>query len=106
MRTATTIEASGGDGWQSQADFVCEAEKLGLDLCLVAEAWGFRCAVGARQLRGTDQSHPAGLRHHTGRDPDPHSDRAGGHHAVEPFGRPVRLSLDPRNSRTGDLGLN
>jgi F420-dependent oxidoreductase-like protein len=40
MRTATSIEASGGDGWQSQADFVVEAEKLGLDLCLVAEAWG------------------------------------------------------------------
>jgi alkanesulfonate monooxygenase SsuD/methylene tetrahydromethanopterin reductase-like flavin-dependent oxidoreductase (luciferase family) len=40
MRTATSIEASGGDGWQSQAAFVVEAEKLGLDLCLVAEAWG------------------------------------------------------------------
>jgi F420-dependent oxidoreductase-like protein len=40
MRTATTIEASGPHGWQSQADFVVEAEKLGLDLCLVAEAWG------------------------------------------------------------------
>lgn len=40
MRTATTIEASGGDGYRSQADFVVEAEKLGLDLCLVAEAWG------------------------------------------------------------------
>jgi F420-dependent oxidoreductase-like protein len=40
MRTATTIEASGPEGWQSQADFVVEAEKLGLDLCLVAEAWG------------------------------------------------------------------
>ncbi|RHW23894.1 LLM class flavin-dependent oxidoreductase [Nocardioides immobilis] len=40
MRTATSIEASGPDGWQSQADFVVEAEKLGLDLLLVAEAWG------------------------------------------------------------------
>jgi F420-dependent oxidoreductase-like protein len=40
MRTATTIEASGGDGWQSQSDFVVEAEKLGLDVCFVAEAWG------------------------------------------------------------------
>jgi F420-dependent oxidoreductase-like protein len=40
MRTATSIEASGGDSWESQADFVVEAEKLGLDLCLVAEAWG------------------------------------------------------------------
>jgi F420-dependent oxidoreductase-like protein len=40
MRTATTIEASGGARWQEQADFVAEAEKLGLDVCWVAEAWG------------------------------------------------------------------
>ncbi|MGH3518419.1 MAG: LLM class flavin-dependent oxidoreductase [Haloechinothrix sp.] len=40
MRTATTIEASGGGSWQEQADFVVEAEKLGLDICWVAEAWG------------------------------------------------------------------
>jgi len=40
MRTATTIEASGGGRWQEQADFVIEAEKLGLDMCWVAEAWG------------------------------------------------------------------
>jgi F420-dependent oxidoreductase-like protein len=40
MRTATTIEASGGGAWQEQADFVVEAEKLGLDVCWVAEAWG------------------------------------------------------------------
>jgi F420-dependent oxidoreductase-like protein len=40
MRTATTIEASGGDTWQGQVDFVVEAEKLGLDICWVAEAWG------------------------------------------------------------------
>lgn len=40
MRTATTVEASGGDGWASQLDFVVHAEKLGLDLCFVAEAWG------------------------------------------------------------------
>jgi len=40
MRTATTIEASGGGRWQEQADFVIEAEKLGLDVCWVAEAWG------------------------------------------------------------------
>ncbi len=39
MRTATTIEASGGD-WREQADFVVEGEKLGLDICWVAEAWG------------------------------------------------------------------
>jgi F420-dependent oxidoreductase-like protein len=40
MRTATTIEAGGGHGWQEQADFVAEVEKLGLDICFVAEAWG------------------------------------------------------------------
>ncbi|MBO4252495.1 LLM class flavin-dependent oxidoreductase [Streptomyces griseorubiginosus] len=40
MRTATTIEASGGQHWSEQADFVVEAEKLGLDVCWVAEAWG------------------------------------------------------------------
>ncbi|MEU1269784.1 LLM class flavin-dependent oxidoreductase [Streptomyces sp. NPDC005799] len=40
MRTATTIEASGAQHWSEQADFVVEAEKLGLDVCWVAEAWG------------------------------------------------------------------
>jgi F420-dependent oxidoreductase-like protein len=40
MRTATTIEASSGGRWREQADFVVEAEKLGLDICWVAEAWG------------------------------------------------------------------
>ncbi|MGW7529979.1 LLM class flavin-dependent oxidoreductase [Streptomyces sp. NPDC054783] len=40
MRTATTIEASGFDSWSQQADFVTEADKLGLDICWVAEAWG------------------------------------------------------------------
>lgn len=39
MRTATTIEGSGGD-WRETVDFVVEAEKLGLDICWVAEAWG------------------------------------------------------------------
>ncbi len=39
MRTATTIEASGGN-WPEIADYVREAEKLGLDICWVAEAWG------------------------------------------------------------------
>ena len=39
MRTSTTIEASGGD-WQEIVDYVIEAEKLGLDICWVAEAWG------------------------------------------------------------------
>ncbi|TCK20019.1 LLM class flavin-dependent oxidoreductase [Pseudonocardia endophytica] len=39
MRTATTIEASGGN-WRETVEFVVEAEKLGLDDCWVAEAWG------------------------------------------------------------------
>nr|WP_042179735.1 LLM class flavin-dependent oxidoreductase [Kibdelosporangium sp. MJ126-NF4]CEL13999.1 N5,N10-methylenetetrahydromethanopterin reductase-related protein, SAV7403 family [Kibdelosporangium sp. MJ126-NF4]CTQ88367.1 N5,N10-methylenetetrahydromethanopterin reductase-related protein, SAV7403 family [Kibdelosporangium sp. MJ126-NF4] len=38
MRTATTVEVSGD--WHTQADFVDEAERLGLDVCFVAEAWG------------------------------------------------------------------
>lgn len=40
MRTATTIEADGGGRWQENVDFVVEAEKLGMDVCWVAEAWG------------------------------------------------------------------
>jgi F420-dependent oxidoreductase-like protein len=38
MRTATTIEAS--TDWAATLDLVLEAEKLGLDTCWVAEAWG------------------------------------------------------------------
>jgi F420-dependent oxidoreductase-like protein len=40
MRTATTIEASSFDSWSEHRDFIVEAEKLGLDICWVAEAWG------------------------------------------------------------------
>src|ERR1700751_4904596 len=40
MRTATTIEASGFQHWRNGRDFVIEAEKIGLDICWVAEAWG------------------------------------------------------------------
>jgi F420-dependent oxidoreductase-like protein len=40
MRAATTVEASGLGSWTQQRDFVVEAEKLGLDICWVAEAWG------------------------------------------------------------------
>jgi F420-dependent oxidoreductase-like protein len=39
MRTATTIEASGGN-WREISAYVSEAEKLGLDICWLAEAWG------------------------------------------------------------------
>lgn len=38
MRTATTIEAS--QDWPQTFAFALEAEKLGLDVCWVAEAWG------------------------------------------------------------------
>ncbi|QUQ67299.1 LLM class flavin-dependent oxidoreductase [Kutzneria sp. CA-103260] len=38
MRTATTIEASAD--WSATLDLVLEAEKLGMDTCWVAEAWG------------------------------------------------------------------
>ena len=37
MRTATTVELSEP---RAEFDFVVEAEKLGLDVCWVAEAWG------------------------------------------------------------------
>src|SRR6266487_1944435 len=37
MRTATTIEAAAG---REAVEFAVEAEKLGLDICWVAEAWG------------------------------------------------------------------
>jgi F420-dependent oxidoreductase-like protein len=39
MRTATTIEGS-GENWPQVLEFAREAEKLGLDICWVAEAWG------------------------------------------------------------------
>lgn len=38
MRTATTVEVS--KDWRGTTDFVVEAERLGLDVCWVAEAWG------------------------------------------------------------------
>lgn len=38
MRTATTVEFSGD--WHATVDLVLEAERLGLDQCWVAEAWG------------------------------------------------------------------
>ena len=38
MRTATTVELSAGAS--AVVEFVVEAEKLGLDACWVAEAWG------------------------------------------------------------------
>ncbi len=43
MRTATTVEF--GRGWRDTATFAVEAEKLGLDVCWVAEAWGADAAT-------------------------------------------------------------
>ncbi|HEV7582391.1 MAG TPA: LLM class flavin-dependent oxidoreductase, partial [Mycobacterium sp.] len=41
MRTATTVELSGGSDEVAQTvTLAVEAEKLGLDVCWVAEAWG------------------------------------------------------------------
>ncbi|MGD0376978.1 MAG: LLM class flavin-dependent oxidoreductase [Streptosporangiaceae bacterium] len=40
MRTATTVEATRQGTWSETLAFVLEAEKLGLDICWVAEAWG------------------------------------------------------------------
>jgi alkanesulfonate monooxygenase SsuD/methylene tetrahydromethanopterin reductase-like flavin-dependent oxidoreductase (luciferase family) len=40
MRTATTVEGAQDQTWGETVDFVVEAEKLGLDVCSVAEAWG------------------------------------------------------------------
>src|SRR5258708_20292829 len=61
MRTATTIEAASFDRWSQQRDFAVEAEKLGLDVLWVAEAWGsdglsalgFHAAVTDRMLLGS-----------------------------------------------------
>ena len=40
MRAATTIEGSGAASFGEVTDFAREAERLGLDICWVAEAWG------------------------------------------------------------------
>lgn len=40
MRAATTVEAAGFKDWSGQRDFITEAERMGLDICWVAEAWG------------------------------------------------------------------
>ncbi|OBK22143.1 F420-dependent methylene-tetrahydromethanopterin reductase [Mycobacterium asiaticum] len=40
MRTATTVELSAGHAATEAVAFVVEAQRLGLDVCWVAEAWG------------------------------------------------------------------
>ncbi len=39
MKTAISLAAEGGK-WSDLVDFVVEAERLGVDMCWVAEAWG------------------------------------------------------------------
>lgn len=39
MRTAVMLSAEAGP-WPELVDFVVEAERLGVDVCWVAEAWG------------------------------------------------------------------
>src|ERR1700761_5118722 len=59
MRTATTIEASSG---KDAVEFAVEAERLGLDVCWVAEVWGadaasplgYQAARTERMLIGWD----------------------------------------------------
>lgn len=45
MKTAVGVggAASGKEDWQEQVDFVREAERLGVDYCWSAEAWGQDC---------------------------------------------------------------
>ena len=40
MRAAITLEAASVGSWEHQKLLVREAEKMGLDICWVAEAWG------------------------------------------------------------------
>jgi F420-dependent oxidoreductase-like protein len=39
MRTAISLAGEGGE-WSNLVDYVVEAERLGVDMCWVAEAWG------------------------------------------------------------------
>ena len=72
MRTATTIEASQQDTWSETLDFVLEAEKLGLHICWVAEAWGSDAPSLLEDLAArTDAA--ARLGHHAARHPDSHA---------------------------------
>src|ERR1700747_1828921 len=53
MRTATTIEAASG---KNAVEFAVEAEKLGLDICWVAEAWGADAASPLGYLAARTQT--------------------------------------------------
>ena len=55
MRTSTTIEASAGR-LAGDRRLVTEGEKLGMDICWVAEAWG----AGAPSPLGTSPPGPSG----------------------------------------------
>jgi len=74
MRTATTIEASAG---QDAVEFAVEAERLGLDVCWVAEAWGADAPFAARLPRRPHRADAARLGRDPGRHPLPGHDRAG-----------------------------
>ena len=87
MRAATTIEASSFDHWPAQRDFVVEAEKLGLDICWVAEAWGSDAQRSDAARVGDDTSRHA----------DSGRRRGDGDHVVES----VRGTVPARSRRFG-----
>jgi F420-dependent oxidoreductase-like protein len=54
MRTAVQLSAEGGP-WRQLVDYVIEAEKLGVDMVWVAEAWGSDAATPLGYLAATTQ---------------------------------------------------
>ncbi len=56
MRTATTVEAVGPGTWRETLDYVLEAERLGLDVCWVAEAWGSDAPSALGYLAGRTEN--------------------------------------------------
>lgn len=55
MRTAVQLSADSA-GWRSQVDFVVEAERLGVDVVWVAEAWGADAATPLAFLAARTES--------------------------------------------------
>ena len=92
-----------GGGWRETVDFVMEAEKLGLDICWVAEAWGSDAPSALGYLAARTERHAARLRDHPARHPHAGGDRAGCAHARRDVGGP--LPARPRPVRpAGDRG--
>ncbi len=56
MRTATTVQAVGPGTWRETLDYVLEAERLGLDVCWVAEAWGSDAPSALGYLAGRTEN--------------------------------------------------